>query len=152
VTRTIAYSIQRCDLAINEEFSLGMFLWLLDTPMGYHKFAIALASQEKLDLQGPNAIKWTYTIMPFGPTKRPATFIDFIHDVTSLWKVLGQKSGLIIDNNTNTKIIADNVFIWAELLEQALLYMECHLCICQAYQLSLSLHKSHFQAFQVCSD
>jgi hypothetical protein len=60
-----------------------MFFWLLDTPMGYHQLAVALASQEKLALQGPNAIKGTYTVMPFGPTNGPATFINFIHDINS---------------------------------------------------------------------
>jgi hypothetical protein len=48
----------------------------------------------------------------------------------------------IIDNNTNTKIIVDNIFSWTKLLEAALLYIKCHLCVCQSYRLSLSLHKS----------
>jgi hypothetical protein len=51
--------------------------------MGYHQLAIALASQEKLAFQGPVAIKWTYTAMPFGPTDGPATFITFIHNIDS---------------------------------------------------------------------
>jgi hypothetical protein len=70
-------------LAINEEFGMGKFHWLFDAPMGYHQLAVALASQEKLAFQGPDAIKWTYTIMPFGPTNGPATFINFIHDFDS---------------------------------------------------------------------
>jgi hypothetical protein len=78
--------------------------------------------------------------MPFGPTNGPATFINFIHDVDSQWKALAQQSGLII--NDNTKIIVDDIFSWSELPEKALLYMECQLRICQAYQLSLSLKKS----------
>jgi hypothetical protein len=59
VTWIIAYLIPRCDLAIIEEFGLGIFFWLWDAPMGYHQLAIALASQEKPAFQGPNAIKWT---------------------------------------------------------------------------------------------
>jgi hypothetical protein len=57
VTRIIAYPIPWCDSAINEEFGLGVLYWLFDAPMGYHQLAIALASQEKLALQGPDAIK-----------------------------------------------------------------------------------------------
>jgi hypothetical protein len=78
--------------------------------MGYHQLAVALASQEKLAFQGPDAIKWTYGVMPFGRTNGPATFINFIHDVNSQWKALGEKSGLVINNDTNTKIIVDDIF------------------------------------------
>jgi hypothetical protein len=57
---------------------------------------------------------------------------------------------VIINDRTNTKIIVVNIFSWSELLEKAWLYIECQLCVCQAYQLSLSLRKScifskHFQ-------
>jgi hypothetical protein len=56
--------------------------------MGYHQLAVALARQEKLAFQGPNAIKWTYTGIPFGPTNGPATFITYIHDINSQWKAM----------------------------------------------------------------
>jgi hypothetical protein len=55
--------------------------------------------------------------MPFGPTNGPATFIQFIHDVDSQWKVLAVKSGLVIDDNTNTKIIVDDILSWAKSLK-----------------------------------
>jgi hypothetical protein len=97
--------------------------------------------------------------MSFGPTNGPATCINFIHDVDSQWKALAQQSGLIINDDTNTKIIVDDIFSWSELLEKALLYMECQLCICQAYRLSLSLKKSRifskrfeFAGIDVCPD
>jgi hypothetical protein len=158
VTRIIAYLIPHCDLAINEEFGLAMFFWLWDAPMRYHQLAVALASQEKLAFQGPNAIKWTYTIMPFGPTNG-LMFIIFIHDVNSQWKALAQQSGLVIDDNMNTKIIIDDIFSCSDFLKKALSYMECQLCVCQAYQLSLSLRKScifskHFEfvGIDVCPD
>jgi hypothetical protein len=122
---------------------MGILYWLFDVLMGNHQLAVALASQEKLAFQGPDAIKWTYTVMLFGLTNGPATFINFIHDINSQWKALTQKSGIVLDNNTNTKIIVDNIISWAKLLEAALLYIECQLCICQSYQLSLSLCKSH---------
>ena len=159
MTRIVAYPIPRCDSAINEEFGLAIFFWLWDAPMGYHQLAVALASQEKLAFQGPDAIKWTYTVMPFGPTNRPATFINFIHDVNSQRKVLAQQSGLVIDDDTNTKIIVDDIFSWSDFLEKALLYMKCQLRVCQANQLSLSLCKScifskrfEFVGIDVCPD
>jgi hypothetical protein len=97
--------------------------------------------------------------MPFGSTNGPATFVTFIHNVDSQLKALAQQSGLIIDDITNTKIIIDDIFSWSELLEKALLYIECQLHVCQAYQLSLSLQKSHifskcfeFVGIDVCPD
>jgi hypothetical protein len=80
--------------------------------------------------------------MPFGPMNGPATFINFIHDINSQWKELAQQSGLVINDDMNMKIIVDDIFSWSDLLEKALLSMECQLCICQAYRLSLSLRKS----------
>jgi hypothetical protein len=133
MTRMVAYPIPRCDSAINEEFCQGSIFWLWDALMGYHQLAVAKASQEKLAFQGPDAIKWTYTVMPFGPTNGPATFINFIHNVDSQWKALVQQSGLIIDEDLNTKIIVDDIFSWGKLLCQALLYIECQLRVCQSY-------------------
>jgi hypothetical protein len=133
----IAYPIPRCDLAINEEFGMGKFHWLFDAPMGYHQLTVTLASQEKLDFQGPDAIKWMYTFMPFRPTNRPATFINFIHDIDSQWKALAKLLGMVINDNINTKIILNDIFNWATILDMALLYMECQLQVCQSYQLSL---------------
>jgi hypothetical protein len=111
--------------------------------MGYHQLAVALTSQEKLAFQGPNAIKWTYQVIPFGPTNGPATFINFIHDVDSQWKALAEKSGLVINDSTNTKTIVDDIFSWAKMINDTLLYIKCQLCICQSYRLLLSLRKSH---------
>ncbi len=159
VTPTIAYPIPRCDSAVNEEFGMGVSYWLFDAPMGYHQLAVAPSSQEKLAFQGPNAIKWTYHVMPFGPTNGPATFINFIHDVDSQWKALATKSGLVIDNDTNTKINVDDIFSWGKMLDKALLYIECQLQVCRSYCLSLSLRKSHifpkffkFVGIDMCSD
>jgi hypothetical protein len=56
---------------IDEEFVLGVLYWLFDAPMGYHQLAIALTSQEKLVFQGPDAIKWTYRVMPLAQQMVP---------------------------------------------------------------------------------
>jgi hypothetical protein len=81
--------------------------------------------------------------MPFGPTNSSATFINFIHDVDSQWKALAQKSSVVIGNNTNTKIIVNNIFSRAKLLEAGLPYIKCQLHVCQSNRLSLSLRESH---------
>ncbi len=83
VTRIIAYPIPPCHSAVFIKLGNGTWLWLFYAPSGYHQLAVALSSQEKLAFQEPDAIKWTYTVMPFGPTNGPATFINFSCDVDS---------------------------------------------------------------------
>ena len=82
--------------------------------------------------------------MPFGPTNGPATFITFIHDLDSVWKEHARSNGIPIDDNTNTKIIVDDIFSWAQHLEYALTYMRYQLKVCQAYNLLFTLCKSRF--------
>ena len=159
VTRVIAYPIPRCNTAVFIEFGTGGWLWLFDAPSGYHQLAVAQSSQEKLAFQGTDAIKWTYTVMPFGPTNGPATFINFIHDVDSQWKALATSHGISIDEQTNTRIIVDDILSHGRDLDTSLLYMRCQLRVCLAYRLSLSLRKSfifpkrfEFVGNDVCPD
>ncbi len=112
-------------------------------PQGYHQICIAKESQEKLAFTGPNAAKWTYNVMPFGPVNGPSTFIAFIHDMDRTWKDVARSLGIIIDKDMNTTIIVDNIVSRAKQVTAALLYMECQLCVCQSQNLSLSLKKSH---------
>ncbi len=144
VTRQIAYPIPCCNRAVNLAFDIALFFWLFDAPTGYHQLDISPESQEKLAFQGTDTIKWMYTVMPFGPTNGPATFIQMIHDLDSAWKDLGTGSGISVDYNTNTNIIVDDIFNWALSFDSALQYMECQLRICKAYSLPLSLKKTCF--------
>jgi hypothetical protein len=72
---------------------------------------------------------------------------------------MAQQKGHIIDDNTNMKIIVNNILSLVKSLSMALIYIKCQLHVCQAYQLSLSLQKSHifpkhfeFVRIDVCSD
>jgi hypothetical protein len=159
VTKLIAYLIPHCDLAVHYEFGQGRWCWMFDAPMGYHQLAVAPESQEKLVFQGVDAIKWKYTVMPFGPTNGPGTFINFIHDINSIWQKLVQEKGVQIDDDTNMKIIVDDIVSWAKQSQFTFVYMECQLIVCQTYRLSLNLHKSfifplcfEFVGINVCAD
>ncbi len=48
VTGILAYPIPCCDLVVSEELRIGRWMQLYDAPSGYHRLAVALASQEKL--------------------------------------------------------------------------------------------------------
>jgi hypothetical protein len=123
---------------------MGRFIWMFNAPMGYYQLAVAAASQEKLAFQGVDAIKWTYTVMPFGPTNGPATFVNFIYDIDSVWKALATFKGVPAGDTTNTRIIIDDIVSWSSDEDYALKYIWCQLQVCQAYHLSLNLCKSHF--------
>ena len=122
----------------------GSWIWLYNTPMGYHQKSATKATQEKLAFQRSDAIKWTYNVMPFGPMNGPATFIAMIHDLESVWKEIAMMEGLTIGRCVNTTIIVNNILNWAKSFPQALKYIVCQLCTCKAYRLTLSLKKSHF--------
>ncbi len=83
-------------------------------------------------------------MMPFRPTNGPATFVSFIYDMDSVWKKLATSRGIQIGDTTNTWIIIDDIVSWLSLEDYALEYIRCQLKVCQAYHLSLNLHKSHF--------
>ncbi len=81
VTWQIAYPIPHCDAAVEGAFG-GQWIWLYNPPMGYHQISASKETQEKLAFQGPDAIEWTYTVMPFRPTNGPATFVTMIMTLT----------------------------------------------------------------------
>jgi hypothetical protein len=114
-----------------------------DAPQGYHQIHVAKDSQEKLAFAGPNATKWTYNAMPFGPVNGPSTFIAFIHDMNGTWQEIACSLGLNINKDMNTTNIVDDIVSWEKQVMAVLLYMECQLCICQSQNLALSLKKSH---------
>jgi hypothetical protein len=74
----------------------------VDVAQGYHQIGVKQESQEKLAFAGPDATKWTYNVMPFGPVNGPATFIAFIHNVNSTWKAVAQSYSVVINNSMNT--------------------------------------------------
>ena len=82
--------------------------------------------------------------MPLGPTNGPATFVNSIHDIDSVWKVLAVSLGVPVGNTTSTCIIIEDILSHSSEEELALAYIRCQLRVCQAYRLSLNLLKSHF--------
>ena len=144
ITRIIAYPIPRCDLSVSLAFGDGKWFWLMDAPQGYHQLRVEKNSQEKLAFAGPNATKFTWNVMPFGPVNGPPIFIMFMHDMNGTWQDVARDAGVTIDANTNTNLIVDDCFSWASDLDTAFKYMECQLQVCLSQNLSLNLKKCHF--------
>jgi hypothetical protein len=114
ITCVIPYPIPRCDLAVFLAFGTADWFWMWDAPQGYHQIRVAKESQEKLAFAGPNATKWTYNVMPFGPVNGPSTFIAFIHNMDGTWKDLACSLGFVINEDMNTTIIVDDSVSWAK--------------------------------------
>ena len=138
-TKTVAFPIPRCDSAVGLGFGGSKWRWLMDAPSGFNQLAVDESSQPKLAFAGPNATKYTYLVMPFGPVNGPVTFIIFIHDMDQTWKAHAKTRGIVIDKKTNTRIIVDDIFSWAPSFELALAYLRCQLEVCRSQNLSLSL-------------
>jgi hypothetical protein len=68
--------------------------------MGYHQLAVDSASQEKLAFQGVDTIKWTYT--------------------DSIWKELAKSHSITINDDTNTRIIVDDIVNWGDNFQHSL--------------------------------
>ena len=145
ITPQIAYPILRCNSAVEAAFGFGgKWIWLYNAPMGYHQISASCKTQEKFAFRGPDTIKWTYNVMPFGPTIGPATFVTMIHGIDSVWKKEAKSKGIHVGSGVDTTIIIDGILNWARSFTMVLAYIRCQLHICKAYQLTLSLAKSHF--------
>jgi hypothetical protein len=141
VTCLVAYSIPCCNMAVEGAFG-GSWIWPYNALMGYHWISASEETQEKIAFQEPDAIKWTYKVMPFGPTNGPAIFLTIIHNVNSVWKESTRSEGLHVGTCVGTAIIINDILNWAKSLKQAIQFIVCQLCICKAYRLTLSKKKS----------
>ena len=97
-------------------------MWLVDAPHSYHQIRVSDCTREKLVFARPNATKWTYDVMPFGPVNGPTVFISFIHDMDSTRKELVLSRNIHTDDDTNTRIIVDDILNWAKIVALALVY------------------------------
>lgn len=144
ISKVIAYPIPRCDSYVNIGFGDAKLFWLMDAPQGYHQIRVSEASQEKLAFQGPDAIKWTWRVMPFGWINGPTIFIRFAHDIDSTWKSVAESEGVVINDSTNTRIIVDDIFAHTIRWAIAKILLESQLRVSRSQNFSLNLRKCHF--------
>jgi hypothetical protein len=112
--------------------------------MGYHQSLVNERSRTKLAFAGPGASMYTYGDIPFGPNNDSVIFICVMFNINGEWQVMAIENGVVINEDTNTKIIVDDCFNWAITEDQAFLYMEAQFTMDARRRLSFSLHKSLF--------
>ena len=127
ITRVAAYPIPRCDSAVRIDFNGCTWLWFMDAIHGYHQLRVDKESQEKLAFAGPDAIKWTFLVMPFGPVNGPAIFIGFMHDMQSRWMEIAAAAGIDVSSDAGDRLIVDDILSFARTLPIAFAYLECQL-------------------------
>ena len=89
-TLPFEYPIPRCIDAIeNLGDSNGCLYFIsLDTHQGFHQIAVHLANQDKLAFFGPDAKKYTFVVMPFGPRNGPPTYTAMMRRLKDEWSTL----------------------------------------------------------------
>ena len=143
VTRVINYPIPRCDDAVMNEFGRARFFILLDAYSGYHQIKMASCSVDKTAFSGPHGRKYKWLVMPFGLRNSPAVFICMMHDLKQIWdKILSEK--MDIGENNGSRIIMDDVFIFAETIENAFIILETICEVAKHYCLTWKLKKTQF--------
>ena len=90
VTLPFAYPIPRCDDAI-AAFNVGgsnIYIITVDAKQGYYHVAVKKGDQEKLAFFAPNNRKYTFKVMPFGPTSAPAYYTCMMQELQVQWHAL----------------------------------------------------------------
>ena len=79
ITNPFEYPIGRCDSAIEDIGDGSGFLWFisLDAVQGYNQISVRKRDQQKLAFFAPDNKKYTFSVMPFGPTNA-STFYTFV--------------------------------------------------------------------------
>ncbi len=91
ITEPFEYPIPRCDNAVE---SLGIpggkpLLFLaLDAKQGYHQILVRKCDRKKLAFFAPDNKKYTYRVMPFGPTNAPPFYTCMMTDFQTDWNKL----------------------------------------------------------------
>ena len=126
MTKIISYPIPRCDDAVMNEFGRAKCL-LIDAYSGYHQIKMSACSIDKTAFSGPHCRKYKWIVLPFGLRNGPAVFTAMMYDLKRIWVEIISKN-IDLSKNNGTRIIIDDLFIFAESLENALFMLEV---ICQ---------------------
>ena len=167
ITKPFEYPIPRCDDAIAILIVGGekVYIITVDARQGYHQVAVRLLDQEKLAFFAPNNKKYTWKVMPFGPTNAPAFYTAmmgafqgewedlFLEQLENMSTIGGDTVTIKTDGSiligtknvrTGSKVIIDDILLWSNNLELILLYFECICQVFKKYRVSFRLDKCEF--------
>ena len=167
ITKPFQYPIPRCDDAITIMVVGTNFIWIItvDARQGYHQVSVRKIDREKLAFFAPDHKKYCFKVMPFGPTNAPPFYTCMMHQLRDEWEILfiiriramttiGGEDIVISDTDEITiagillyrgsRVIIDDILLWASNLQIVLLYFECVCEVFQKYRVSFRLDKCDF--------
>ena len=169
VTKPFEFPIPRCDdtIAVLEVGGSAVYIITVDARQGYHQVTVRIIDREKLAFFAPDGKKYTFKVMPFGPTNAPAFYTCMMGNFRDEWQLLFLQSlqemteigqQLITIRNTDeiylgdkriysgTKVIIDDILLWSTNLDLVLvlLLFECVFKVFLKYRVSFRLDKCEF--------
>ncbi len=116
IAKPFEFPIPRCDDAIAILDTGFQFIWIisLDARQGYHQVRVRFVDREKLAFFGPDGYKYTFKVMPFGPTNAPGFYSAMMRNMKEEWDTLfitRLQELLHVDNKTVVVIISKEIFI-----------------------------------------
>lgn len=166
ITRPFQYPIPRCDdsIASLDQGSNTIYQISMDADSGYHQIKVKDSDHEKLAFFAPDHQKYTFTVMPFGPTNAPSFYSAMMYDFKTEWDhlfVITIAEMKIIDGEPVTvngtiifigkkklcygsRTIIDDIFIWTSNLRLTLVFFRCVCEVFKKYRVSFKLKKCEF--------
>ena len=168
ITEPFEYPIPRCDDAVSIlGLQAGEHLYFisLDAKQGYHQILVRKADREKLAFFAPDGHKYTFKVMPFGPTNAPSFYTCMMGDFQEDWNLLFSETisradsicgknvdmdrkGAVRMNGTKvevgSKVIIDDILLYCTNVDILLVYLECVCQTFQKYRCSFQLKKCEF--------
>ena len=168
ITEPFEYPIPRCDdsvTIVGVQVGGHMYFISLDAKQGYHQVRVVKVDQEKLAFFAPNGKKYTFTVMPFGPTNAPSFYTCMMNDFQTDWNLLFYEivsTMGTIDNEPieilandeifvshkriviGSKIIIDDILLYSTHHSLLLLYLDCICKTFQKFRCSFQLKKCEF--------
>jgi hypothetical protein len=136
VTRAFAYTIKRCDDAVEEIPPEAQFFITADMDAGYWQIETEEASRDRLAFFVPNG-KLQWTVMPMDALNAPAVFVAMMAILQAEWLAAGLKQ-------CGSQVIVDNILLWAATVRVLLEFFLIVLYVLQKYRPTLKLKKSQF--------
>ena len=167
VTKPFEYPIPRCDDAVTIVMVGSTVMWIItvDARQGYHQVAVRRIDREKLAFFAPDHKKYTFKVMPFGPTNAPPFYTAMMGDFQREWsqlfiekisamETIGGELIVVHEDkrieigskilHNGSRVIIDDVLLWSSNLPAILLMFECICIVFRKYRVSFRLDKCDF--------
>lgn len=149
INELFEFPIPQCDDAVTVlgiQTGEDLFFISLDAKQGYHQILVRKEDRQKLAFFAPDGNKYTFRVMPFGPTNAPGFYTCMMGEFKDDWETLfmeivsktdtlkGQQLKLINDNQiecagrqvqVGSKVIIDDILLYSTNMDVLLIYLEC---------------------------